>query len=247
MERVGDTAVPSGGAATSYPAGTHGARRGRPRIGGPYRRHDFAAVQSLRVGTSALLTSSELHRGRQRLRLWRGKQADPHRPSMTPNVPDETSEVARLETLYKRQQRGLLPTNDWLDTLAHRTMDRLYTAQMQHGKDLVLTIDMPSWDVPLVFGEPEPVTASLSVNATRPASDAHVQRPWIHPSLFTINDLDDCSENVVEAKHRRLVRSQRVDALDRERKPTAAVRDELHVCPPLSPRRAYCCIHRHAC
>lgn len=170
---------------------------------------------------------SVLRRGRQRLRLWRGQQADPCWPSSTPHVSDEASELTRIEVLCERQQRGLLPTNDWLDTLLHRTVDQMYAAQLQDSDDLILTIEMPAWDLPVVFGEPEPKCVPWHPS-TRPTPDAHVDRPWISPSLFTIHDPDAFSENLVEAKHRRLVRSQRLDSLDRERKPTAAVRDELH-------------------
>lgn len=143
--------------------------------------------------------------------------------------------MARLETLRKRQQRGLLPTDEWLDTLAHRAVDRLYTEEIQRSENVVLTVELPAWDVPIVYGEPEPASELLPLAVTQPAPDTHVERPWILPSLFTINDLDASSENLVEAKHRRLVRSQRLDAMDRERKPTAAVRDELHVCQPYLP------------
>ena len=124
-------------------------------------------------------------------------------------------------------------------------MDRIYTEEIQRSEDLVLTIEMPAWDVPIVYGEPEPMPEPLPQATTRPAPDANVERTWIQPSLFTINDLDASSENLVEAKHRRLVRSQRLDALDRERKPTAAVRDELHVCPLYLLFRPSCCIRLH--
>lgn len=105
----------------------------------------------------------------------------------------------------------------------------------------MLTIEMPAWDQPVVFGDVEPVLSPwrpASHGAVRmPANDTPTssqgqgsllaQTPWITPSLFVVTDPEAESENIVEAKHRRLVRSQRLPDSDRERKPTAAVRDQL--------------------
>jgi phosphatidylinositol 3-kinase len=49
------------------------------------------------------------------------------------------------------------------------------------------------------------------------------------PHLWTILDPEMGRENLVEAKHRRLVRSHRTGPLDRELKPDARQRDELNV------------------
>jgi phosphatidylinositol 3-kinase len=48
-------------------------------------------------------------------------------------------------------------------------------------------------------------------------------------NVFKIYDPDADRENLVEAKHRRLVRSQRTGRWDRELKPDARSRDELNV------------------
>ena len=48
-------------------------------------------------------------------------------------------------------------------------------------------------------------------------------------SLWQIVDPEVARENPVEDKHRRLIRSQRSGALDRELKPNAKDRDELGV------------------
>ena len=46
-------------------------------------------------------------------------------------------------------------------------------------------------------------------------------------SLWQIVDPDVARENPIEDKHRRLIRSHRSDALDRELKPNHKGRDEL--------------------
>lgn len=48
-------------------------------------------------------------------------------------------------------------------------------------------------------------------------------------SLWQIVDPEVARDNPVEDKHRRLIRSHRSDALDRELKPNAKDRDELAV------------------
>ena len=74
--------------------------------------------------------------------------------------------------------------------------------------------------MPVVYAEAEPSSAPALCASTG-------ESRWNAAALFTITDADYASENLVEAKHRRLVRSQRSDVLDRERKPTASVRDQL--------------------
>lgn len=49
------------------------------------------------------------------------------------------------------------------------------------------------------------------------------------PSLWQIIDPEVARDNPVEDKHRRLIRSHRSGALDRELKPNAKDRDELAV------------------
>ena len=49
-------------------------------------------------------------------------------------------------------------------------------------------------------------------------------------SLWQVVDPEVGRENPVEDKHRRLIRSQRSGALDRELKPNPKERDELAVC-----------------
>lgn len=72
---------------------------------------------------------------------------------------------------------------------------------------------------------PGPTTATQSINAI--PSFAHELATDLN--LWSIVDPDMHKENLVEAKHRRLVRSHRTGALDRELKPNATIRDRLNV------------------
>jgi hypothetical protein len=51
----------------------------------------------------------------------------------------------------------------------------------------------------------------------------------VKPIVSFVYDPDMDRENLVEAKHRRLVRSHRSGPLDRELKPNAKLRDEIYV------------------
>lgn len=73
-----------------------------------------------------------------------------------------------------------------------------------------------------------PTTATQSINAI----PAFANELATDLALWSIVDPDMNKENLVEAKHRRLVRSHRTGPLDRELKPNATIRDRLNVSSP---------------
>ena len=125
----------------------------------------------------------------------------------------------------KQHQRGDIPHVDWLDSLVFRKLERVHAAEMETTDDLLLYVDLPEVAVPVVFAEPEPglegevPSASGGAPGTEPEPRSAQLAPIVDPAAD--------GENLVEAKHRRLVRSQRTGLLDRDQKPTAAARDEL--------------------
>ena len=122
-------------------------------------------------------------------------------PTATPGLrKNKQTEQERLDALQKQYQRGALPHDDWLDTLAFRHMDRIYAAQAAASTDLVLTVELPAYEVPVVYAEAEPSSAPALCASTG-------ESRWNAAALFTITDADYASENLVEAKHRRLVLS----------------------------------------
>jgi phosphatidylinositol 3-kinase len=85
------------------------------------------------------------------------------------------------------------------------------------NNSLFLFLDLPVYDFPLVYDErrylnPFPVCSY--------ANDA---------SIIRVTDLDMFRENPVENKHRKMVRSQRNGAIDRDLKPNSKIRDDLKV------------------
>ena len=87
------------------------------------------------------------------------------------------------------------------------------------GNDyMFLYVDMPVYDFPLVYDERKYIN-TFPVSTHAKAS-----------SIIRVTDLDMLRENLVENKHRKLVRSQRNGAVSRDLKPNSKIRDDLNVC-----------------
>ncbi|GAA5875731.1 hypothetical protein JCM8547_007052 [Rhodosporidiobolus lusitaniae] len=207
---------------------------------------DIAGPRDLAVVGGATMrlfgNQATLKKGKQRLFLWKGKEADGSAETETPSKVGLKDEMGRLEKLVKKHERGDIPRLDWLDKLAFRQIEKIHKAESEKSENLFLYIDLPRFDFPVVFSEPEyplPVLSSLTLsNALAPpatsnasalgASSAASTSASAEASLFTIVDPEIVRKNPVEAKHRRLVRDHRNGPLDRELKPNAKIRDELN-------------------
>ncbi|KAF8623642.1 hypothetical protein AX17_007342 [Amanita inopinata Kibby_2008] len=175
-----------------------------------------------------------LRRGKHRLLLWPGQEADGSVETRTPSKVDVRDEMGRLEKLVKKYERGDLPKSDWLDKMAFRKMEEIHAAETEKSENLFLYIDLPRFDFPVIFSEPETLLP-ITTSSILPPPTSHTTGAAT-PSLFSIEstvwsvvDPDVVRENPVEDKHRRLVRSHRSSPYDRELKPNAKIRDELAV------------------
>ncbi|KAF8968035.1 kinase-like domain-containing protein [Flammula alnicola] len=181
-----------------------------------------------------------LRRGKHRLLLWPGVEADGSVETTTPSKLVTQDEMGRLEKLVKKYERGDLPKSDWLDKMAFRKMEEIHAAATEKSENLFLYIDLPRFDFPVIFSEPE-VSGSSSATSTLPTIAQTPSTPSISTSfitdtnLWSVVDPDIAHENPVEDKHRRLVRSHRSSPYDRELKPNANIRDELAVILSYSP------------
>ncbi|KAF9000637.1 atypical/PIKK/PI3K protein kinase [Cyathus striatus] len=205
-------------------------------IGGPRK--------AIPVGGSTFRLFSKkwtLRRGKHRLFLWPGIEADGSLETSTPSKLETQDEMGRLEKLVKKYERGDLPKCDWLDKMAFRKMEEVHAAETEKSENLFLYIDLPRFDFPVIFSEPEATPiASSSSNTQQPHAHAIVT-PAItlsltaEPGLWSVIDPELAHQNPVEDKHRRLVRSHRSSPYDRELKPNAKIRDELAVILSYSP------------
>ncbi|KAG8993706.1 Phosphatidylinositol (PI) 3-kinase [Tulasnella sp. JGI-2019a] len=177
-----------------------------------------------------------LRRGKHRLLLWPGQEADGSVESRTPSKVGIKDEMGRLEKLVKRYERDDMPKVDWLDTLTFRKMEEIHAAETQKSESLFLYLDLPRFDFPVIFSESRDIAQS-TIAPTQPsnAQAAIAPNPNAPPTLNIQNDAhiwqiidpEVARENPVEDKHRRLVRSHRSGPLDRELKPNATDRDNL--------------------
>ncbi|KAI0027323.1 atypical/PIKK/PI3K protein kinase [Vararia minispora EC-137] len=176
-----------------------------------------------------------LRRGKHRLLLWPNREADGSMETTTPSKSGTQDEMGRLEKMVKKYERGDLPKSDWLDKLTFRKMSEIHAAETEKSKNLYLYIDLPRFDFPVIFSEPQEPVASTSATTLAPAPTltGNTQGPAISnsltsdPYLWAILDPDAPRDNPVEDKHRRLVRSHRSSPYDRDLKPNTKIRDEL--------------------
>ena len=90
-----------------------------------------------------------LKKGKQRLFLWRGHEADGSSDSETPSKVGLKDEMGRLEKLVKKQERGDMPRLDWLDKLAFRQIEKIHAvgtarATARHRHELTPRRHSPS-------------------------------------------------------------------------------------------------------
>ncbi|KIY68853.1 atypical PIKK PI3K protein kinase, partial [Cylindrobasidium torrendii FP15055 ss-10] len=172
-----------------------------------------------------------LRRGKHRLLLSPGVEADGAAETSTPSKLGGRDEMGRLEKLVKKYERGDLPKSDWLDKLTFRKMEEVHAAETLKSENLYLYIDLPRFDFPVIFNEPEATnlpSTSNPVAQVPPTPIVPLTSPVHDANLWTVVDPEVVRENPVEDKHRRLVRSHRSGPYDREMKPNAKIRDSIN-------------------
>ncbi|KAF9571953.1 Phosphatidylinositol (PI) 3-kinase [Mortierella alpina] len=140
--------------------------------------------------------------GPQKLRMWPDCEADVSDLTKTPSDTGERDEMDRFEKKLAAQSDKML-----------------------------LNIDLPKFDFPVIFDEHE-YEAKTNLSHHNFSGSAINSIPSLHinsapSSVLIVEDPEISRENLVEAKHRRLVRSHRNGPLDRELKPNPKIRDEL--------------------
>ncbi|KAJ3073785.1 Phosphatidylinositol (PI) 3-kinase [Podochytrium sp. JEL0797] len=164
--------------------------------------------------------NSTVKKGKHKLMLWPGKEADASLDSSTPSAFVDSNETDRLERLMQKFDLGDIPRVEWMDKLTFREIDSVINDESsQRPKNMFLYIDLPKFDFPLIYHEKEyvlpPSITPLSPNTI------HQYRRIYDPEIAR-------GDNPVEAKHRKLARSHRNGPLDRDLKPNAKIRDELN-------------------
>ncbi|SJX60500.1 related to phosphatidylinositol 3-kinase [Sporisorium reilianum f. sp. reilianum] len=131
--------------------------------------YDVASSNASRIigGTTLPLFSKKgtLKSAQHRLFVWKGVKADGDIESATPSkVGEMKDEMGRLEKLIKRHERGDLPRVDWLDKLAYRQVEKVYQVESQSSDRLFLYVDLPRFELPIVYCEAESILPSADVS-----------------------------------------------------------------------------------
>lgn len=95
--------------------------------------YDIAGPRRVAIVGGATLRlfgkKATLKKGKQRLFLWKGCQADGSVESETPSKVGLKDEMGRLEKLVKKHERGDVTRMDWLDKLAFRQIERIHAVR----------------------------------------------------------------------------------------------------------------------
>lgn len=95
---------------------------------------DIAGPREVAVVGGATLrlfgNQTTLKKGKQRLYLWKGKEADGSAETETPSKIGLKDEMGRLEKLVKKHERGDIPRLDWLDKLAFRQIEKIHKVRL---------------------------------------------------------------------------------------------------------------------
>ncbi|KAF3944819.1 hypothetical protein CMV_028748 [Castanea mollissima] len=171
-------------------------------------------------GATILLFNSkkQLKTGKQKLRLWPGKEADGSFPTTTPGkVPrQERGELERLEKLENKYERGQIQRVDWLDRLTIKAKERIKERESSKngGSHLYLIVDFCSFEHRVVFQEsganfllPSPLTSTNDIVIV-----------W-DPEVGKINPS--------EHKQLKLARSLTRGIIDRDLKPSSNERKSI--------------------
>lgn len=171
-------------------------------------------------GATILLFNNkmQLKTGKQKLRLWPGKEADGSFPTSTPGkVPKhERGEVERLEKLVNKYERGQIQCVDWLDRLTFKAMEKIKEREncKNGNSSLYLVVDFCSLEHRVVFQE-------SGANFLLPSPIASTNE------LVTVWDPEIGKINPSEHKQLKLARSLTRGIIDRDLKPSSNERKSI--------------------
>ncbi|KAG1342793.1 hypothetical protein COCNU_05G010220 [Cocos nucifera] len=171
-------------------------------------------------GATVFLFNSkkQLKAGRQKLRLWPGKEADGTIPTTTPGkVPKhERGEIERLERLVNKYERGQIQRIDWLDRLTFKAVEKIKEKESGRSDNshLSLVVDFCSFEHRVVFQE-----SGANFYAPSPVSSTN--------ELVTVWDPEVGRKNPSELKQLKLARSLTRGIIDRDLKPSSNERKSI--------------------
>ncbi|KAF9622887.1 hypothetical protein IFM89_035120 [Coptis chinensis] len=171
-------------------------------------------------GATILLFNNkkQLKTGKQKLRLWSGKEADGSFPTTTPGkVPrNERGELERLEKLANKYERGQIQPIDWLDRLSFKAMEKIKEKESSRNgsSNLNLIVDFCSFEHRVVFQE-----SGANFFSPSPVSSTN--------EIVTVWDPEVGRANPSEHKQLKLARSLNRGIIDKDLKPSSNERKSI--------------------
>ncbi|KAG6471834.1 hypothetical protein ZIOFF_069281 [Zingiber officinale] len=154
----------------------------------------------------------QLKSGRQKLRLWPGKEADGAIPTSTPGkvAKHERGEIERLERLVNKYERGQIQQIDWLDRLTFKAMDKIKDRENLNSDNshLSVVVSFCTFEHRVAFQE-----SGANFFAPSPVSSTN--------ELVTVWDPEVGRTNPSEHKQLKLARSLTRGIIDRDLKPSS--------------------------
>ncbi|KYQ93224.1 phosphatidylinositol 3-kinase [Tieghemostelium lacteum] len=128
-------------------------------------------------------------RGKHKLCVWQDVEGS----QKTPGQIQGKDEVYRLEKLYKKYSRNLLPKCSWMDPFTKEEIDKIIKKSESLNRDkLYLTIELPEFEHPVLFKQQiSPIYKSLVPSHQK------------SNKLVLVHDIE-MDENPSEQKHHRL-------------------------------------------
>ncbi|KAJ4973014.1 hypothetical protein NE237_006188 [Protea cynaroides] len=163
-------------------------------------------------------SKKQLKTGKEKLRLWSGKEADGSFPTTTPGkVPrHERGELERLEKLVSKYERGQIQRIDWLDRLTFKALEKIKEKEScrSGSSHLYLVVDFCSFEHRVVFQE-----SGANFFSPSPVSSTN--------ELVTVWDPEVGRINPSEQKQLKLARSLTRGIIDKDLKPSSNERKSI--------------------
>ncbi|XP_038078977.1 phosphatidylinositol 3-kinase catalytic subunit type 3-like [Patiria miniata] len=183
----------------------------------------YGPRKALKVGGTAVSLFGKhgtFRQGMHDLKVWPGVEGDGSVSTSTPGKSDDGREqMSSLSKLTKKHHKGHMLKVDWLDRLTFREIEMINEREKRDSNFMYLMIEFPK----------------VHYNGTHDFSIVHYDKDAEekvtiknYADIVTVPDPEMLMENLVEAKHHTLARSERSCLTDKDLKPNASTRDQLN-------------------
>ncbi|XP_033633961.1 phosphatidylinositol 3-kinase catalytic subunit type 3-like [Asterias rubens] len=183
----------------------------------------YGPRKTMKVGKAAVSLFGKhgtFRQGMHDLKVWPEVNDDVGMMTKVSKPNEECSEqMSCLSKLTKKHRKGHMLKVDWLDRLTFREIEMINEREKRDSNFMYLMVEFPK----------------VHYNGTHSFSIVHYdmdaeEKVTVknYADIVTVPDPEMLMENVVEAKHHTLARSERSCLTDKDLKPNASIRDQLN-------------------